>query len=89
MKVHHLEGISDNARAHSGSGRRFSSLLPARNKKNTPKRIRTAAAGVKGRCPRPLDDGGVPVKYSRESLPQAIYPPEAIMLLVVVFLPHF
>ena len=38
--------------------------------RNTPKRIRTAAAGVKGRCPRPLDDGGIPVKYSRETLPR-------------------
>ena len=25
---------------------------------NTPKGIRTPAASVKGRCPRPLDDGG-------------------------------
>gem|GEM_PF-4257498 len=31
---------------------------PAINKNGTPKRIRTAAAAVKGRCPRPLDDGG-------------------------------
>lgn len=27
-------------------------------KNGTPKRIRIAAASVKGRCPRPLDDGG-------------------------------
>lgn len=25
---------------------------------NTPKGIRTPVASVKGRCPRPLDDGG-------------------------------
>ena len=25
---------------------------------SAPKRIRIAVAGVKGRCPRPLDDGG-------------------------------
>ena len=28
-------------------------------KNGTPKRIRIAAASVKGRCPRPLDDGGL------------------------------
>ena len=39
---------------------------------STPKRIRTAVAGVKGRCPRPLDDGGIPVKYSREKPDQTI-----------------
>ena len=26
----------------------------------TPKRIRIAVASVKGKCPRPLDDGGLP-----------------------------
>ena len=31
-----------------------------------PKRIRIAVAGLKGRCPRPLDDGGTLVKYSRD-----------------------
>ena len=28
-------------------------------KMNAPKRIRIAVAGLKGRCPRPLDDGGI------------------------------
>ena len=32
-----------------------------------PKRIRIAVAGLKGRCPRPLDDGGMPPKYSRDT----------------------
>ncbi len=33
----------------------------------TPKRIRIAVAVLKGRCPRPLDDGGTPSKYSRDT----------------------
>jgi hypothetical protein len=28
------------------------------NERSTPNGIRTRAAAVKGRCPRPLDDGG-------------------------------
>jgi hypothetical protein len=31
----------------------------------TPKRIRTAVAGVKGQCPRPLDDGGTGISISK------------------------
>ncbi len=31
-----------------------------------PKGIRIPVAGLKGRCPRPLDDGGVPLNYSRD-----------------------
>lgn len=30
-----------------------------------PKRIRIAVDGLKGRCPRPLDDGGTLGKYSK------------------------
>ena len=33
-------------------------MLELAIKIGTPKRIRIAVAGVKGRCPRPLDDGG-------------------------------
>ena len=33
---------------------------------NAPKRIRIAVTGLKGQCPRPLDDGGTQVKYSRD-----------------------
>ena len=33
-----------------------------------PKGIRIPVAGLKGRCPRPLDDGGTRAKYSRKKL---------------------
>ena len=44
---------------------------PSRNarvnyKFGAPKRIRIAVAGLKGQCPRPLDDGGMLAKYSRD-----------------------
>ena len=32
----------------------------------TPNGIRIRVAGLKGRCPRPLDDGGTRLKYSRD-----------------------
>ena len=32
----------------------------------TPNRIRTGAAAVKGRCPRPLDDGGRTAQHARD-----------------------
>ncbi len=35
---------------------------------NAPKGIRIPVAGLKGRCPRPLDDGGTRGKYSRNKL---------------------
>jgi hypothetical protein len=38
------------------------------SKVNAPNGIRIHVAGLKGRCPGPLDDGGVPVKYIREAL---------------------
>ena len=34
-------------------------------KKTTPKGIRIPVAGLKGRCPRPLDDGGMFLNYIR------------------------
>ncbi len=46
-----------NQDAHSAllfSGERMNS--------NAPKRIRIAVYGLKGRCPRPLDDGGMLIK---------------------------
>ena len=36
---------------------------------NTPKGIRTPVASVKGRCPRPLDDGGEAVLEELSVLP--------------------
>ena len=36
---------------------------------NTPKGIRTPVASVKGRCPRPLDDGGEAVFKELSVLP--------------------
>ncbi len=42
------------------TGRRANRLrYGAKNKNSTPNGIRTRAAAVKGRCPRPLDDGGL------------------------------
>ncbi|MFM1798325.1 MAG: hypothetical protein RLZZ117_603 [Cyanobacteriota bacterium] len=35
---------------------------------NTPKGIRTPVASVKGRCPRPLDDGGEATAFSGETI---------------------
>ncbi len=40
--------------------------------RSAPNGIRIHVAGLKGRCPRPLDDGGVPVKYTREESRQTI-----------------
>ncbi len=48
---------------------------------NTPKRIRTAAAGVKGRCPRPLDDGGILAKYSRDRVGRQYPDPQCVRML--------
>ena len=36
-------------------------------KNGAPNGIRIHVAGLKGRCPRPLDDGGVIKKYSKEN----------------------
>jgi hypothetical protein len=39
---------------------------------NAPNGIRIHVYGLKGRCPRPLDDGGKPINYSRESYEQTM-----------------
>jgi hypothetical protein len=40
--------------------------------KNAPNGNRIHVDGLKGRCPRPLDDGGAPDKYTREKPRQTI-----------------
>ena len=37
------------------------------DKIGTPNGIRIRVAGLKGRCPRPLDDGGTEEKYSKKA----------------------
>lgn len=40
-----------------------------KNDRDTPKGIRTPVASVKGRCPRPLDDGGEATEQERFQAP--------------------
>src|SRR5699024_6300098 len=53
---------------------RLVAALPSLPKRSTPNGIRTRVAGVKGRCPGPLDDGGPGQRTAR---PKA-YPPARI-----------
>ena len=48
---------------------RYPALPLQRHPINTPKGIRTPVASVKGRCPRPLDDGGEAVLEELSVLP--------------------
>ena len=43
-----------------------------RNARNDPNGTRTRVAGVKGRCPRPLDEGAAPSKAHRSDLPDEV-----------------
>jgi hypothetical protein len=40
--------------------------------RDTPKGIRTPVASVKGRCPRPLDDGGEATEQERFQAPSPL-----------------
>ena len=55
---------------------------------STPKGIRTPVASVKGRCPRPLDDGGEAVQVERSPLSSTQQNYASALPSVKTALPH-
>gem|GEM_PF-2846855 len=43
-------------------------MLKVDTKIGAPNGIRIHVAGLKGQCPRPLDDGGMLLKYSKSTI---------------------
>ena len=66
-----VSGPAVRRKAEVGEKYRLTSTFPS-----TPNGIRTRAAALKGRCPRPLDDGGGTAQRTLPSPPaEALKPP--------------
>ena len=59
--------VGDDVYGDDPTVNKLQKVVKLARKNGAPKRIRIAVTGLKGRCPRPLDDGGTLVKYSRNT----------------------